>query len=170
MNETVTDKEAPAQCSEEQIADIIKAVSKWKNKRGSLIMALHEVQGMLSYIPWDAAKTVSRELEIPVARIYEVITFYNYFRLECPGKVIISVCDGTACHIKGSQKIIDEYSKLLGIGLSETTDDKVFHLQVVRCLGCCGLAPVVVVNGKTYGKTGPEQASHIIEEWRNNVG
>ncbi len=145
---------------------IVKSLAKWKNKRGSLIMALHEVQGALGYVPWDAAKVVSAELKVPVARIFEVLTFYNYFKLEAPGKYIVSVCDGTACHIKGADKLLKEFSKELDVNIGESTEDKLFHLQSVRCLGCCGLAPVVVVNGKTYGKVEVSAVADIVNEWR----
>ena len=143
-----------------------KAVKKWKDKRGSLIMALHEIQGMYGYIPWEHAKVVAEEMGVALARIYEVLTFYNFFKLESPGKYIISLCDGTACHIKGSSSVLQAFSDALKIKTGETTPDKLFHLQVVRCLGCCGLAPVVVVNGKTYGRVSPADVPAIIQEWR----
>lgn len=142
------------------------AVKKWKNKRGSLIMALHEIQGIFGYVPWESARTVSDEMNIPLARIYEVLTFYNYFKIESPGKYIVSVCDGTACHLKGSMNILKAYQEELGIGANETTSDRLFHLQIVRCMGCCGLGPVSVVNGKTYSSVTPGDVKNIIAEWR----
>ena len=148
------------------IEKTVNAVKKWKSKRGSLIMALHEIQGIFGYIPWDAARTVANEMNIPLARIYEVLTFYNYFKIEAPGKVIISICDGTACHIKGSLEILEAFKEELCISENESTPDRLFHLQVVRCLGCCGLAPVAVVNGKTYSKVTPGDVKNIIAEWR----
>ncbi len=148
------------------IDESINVVNKWKSKRGSLIMALHEIQGLFGYIPWDSARTVSEEMKIPLARIYEVLTFYNFFKLEAPGKIIVSVCDGTACHIKGSMSVLEAFKNELGIGENETTPDKMFHLQVVRCLGCCGLSPVAVVNGKTYSSVSVGDVKNIIAEWR----
>jgi NADH-quinone oxidoreductase subunit E len=147
-------------------AQTIEAVGKWKSKRGSLIMALHEIQGVFGYIPWASARTVADEMGVPLARIYEVLTFYNYFKIEKPGKNIISVCDGTACHLKGSQSVLKAYQDELGIGAGETTPDGLFHLQIVRCLGCCGLSPVSVVNGKTYSRVTPGDVKNIIAEWR----
>jgi NADH-quinone oxidoreductase subunit E len=144
-----------------------KAVKKWKDKRGALIMALHEIQGMYGYIPWKHAKVVAEEMGVALARIYEVLTFYNFFKLESPGKYIVSLCDGTACHIKGSTSVLQAFSDALKIKAGETTPDKLFHLQVVRCLGCCGLAPVVVVNGKTYGRVSVADVPAIIKEWRD---
>lgn len=145
-------------------------LKKWKGKRGALIMALHDVQGLYGYVPWDDAVIVAEELNVPVARIYEVLTFYNYFKTKSPGKIMISVCDGTACHIKGAEKLISAVENELGIKEGETTPDELFHLQVVRCLGCCGLAPVVVINGKTYGKVDPVMIPKMIKEWRETEG
>lgn len=146
--------------------DTRKMMVKWKSKRGSLIMALHEVQNAFGCVPWDAMEIVAAELQIPMAQIYSVLTFYNHFKLKAPGKVVISICDGTACHIKGGPAVIEAFKKNLGVQEGETTADGLFYIQIVRCLGCCGLAPVVVINGKTYGKVRPEQVPEIIAEWR----
>ena len=140
--------------------------SKWRKKRGSLIMALHEIQGVKGYIDWQDATDVSREMNIPLARIYEVLTFYNFFKLEAPGKAVISVCTGTACYLKGNDKVLEKFKSELGINEGESTADKMFHLQSVRCVGCCGLAPVCVVNGKTYGRVSPNDVRNILDEWR----
>lgn len=148
----------------------INAVRKWKNKRGSLIMALHDVQGVFGYVPWESAITVAKEMDVPLARIYEVLTFYNYFKIKSPGKYIISVCDGTACHLKGSMSILQAYENELGIKAGETTKDKMFHLQVVRCLGCCGLGSISTVNGKTYSSVTVGDVKNIIAEWKGKEG
>lgn len=144
------------------------AVKKWKKKRGSLIMALHEIQDIKGYVPWEDAREVAVGMGVPLARIYEVLTFYNYFKLEAPGKAVVSVCLGTACHLKGNDEVLKEFEKELGVSEGTSTEDKLFHLQSVRCVGCCGLAPVVVINGKTYGKVSPSNVRSMIEEWKNN--
>ena len=149
--------------------DTRKMLVKWKAKRGALIMALHEIQGAFGYVPWDAMEVVSEELKIPMAQIYSVLTFYNHFKLTAPGKVVISICDGTACHIKGGQSVIEAFEKELGVKAGVTTDDGLFYIQIVRCLGCCGLAPVVVVNGKTYGRVTSLDAPKIVAEWRETM-
>lgn len=143
-----------------------KLLTKWKSKRGALIMALHEVQGTFGYVPWEAMEITSKEMGIPMAQIYSVLTFYNYFKLKAPGKVIISACDGTACHIKGAPSVIEAFEKYLNLKNGESTTDGLFHLQIVRCLGCCGLAPVVVINGKTYGRVVATDVPRMISEWR----
>ena len=143
-----------------------QVAAKWRKKRGSLIMALHELQDIKGYVPWDDAMEMAKDMNVPLARIYEVLTFYNFFKLEAPGKAVISVCTGTACYLKGNDKTLEEFKKQLGIDEGESTPDKMFHLQCVRCVGCCGLAPVCVVNGKTYGRVTTGDVSNIIAEWR----
>ncbi len=140
--------------------------AKWRKKRGSLIMALHELQDVKGYVPWDDAMELAQAMNIPLARIYEVLTFYNFFKLDAPGKAVISVCTGTACYLKGNDKTLEEFKKQLGISEGESTPDRMFHLQCVRCVGCCGLAPVCVVNGKTYGRVTTGDVANILAEWR----
>jgi NADH-quinone oxidoreductase subunit E len=136
-----------------QIDDDVAAIAKrWKNKRGSLIMALHGLQDRYGYVPRDAAMSLGQEMDVPLARIYEVLTFYNYFRLESPGKHVVSVCMGTACYLKGAPALLERASDALGIAPGETTADREYHLQVVRCVGCCGLAPVATINEKLLAK------------------
>lgn len=146
--------------------DVVAAVRKWKNKRGSLIMVLHEIQNARGYVPRDVSLYLAEELQVPLARIYEALTFYHYFKLEAPGKAVISVCTGTACYLKGAPRLVDEFVKETGAEVGTSTKDKMFHLQCVRCVGCCGLAPVVIVNGKTYGKLTPADVPKIVHEWR----
>lgn len=139
---------------------------KWRKKRGSLIMALHEIQGAKGYVDWSDAVALAETMDVPLARIYEVLTFYNFFKLVAPGKAVISVCTGTACFLKGNDKVLEKFKQELNIKEGESTPDGLFHLQVVRCVGCCGLAPVCVVNSKTYGRMTPEQVPEILNEWR----
>jgi NADH-quinone oxidoreductase subunit E len=143
--------------------EVLQIANKWKKKRGSLIMALHDLQGRLGFVPRESAMRLGRAMGVPLARIYEVVTFYNYFKLEAPGKYIISVCTGTACHIKGSKNMLEGLERELKIHAGESTPDREYHLQAVRCLGCCGLAPVVTVNGKVYGKLDTMNACYVIE-------
>jgi NADH-quinone oxidoreductase subunit E len=131
-------------------ADVKAVIERWKDKRGNLIMILHDIQDRYGYVPREAALEVSRQSDTPLARIYEVLTFYNYFKLVPPGKHNISVCLGTACYLKGAAALIDEISRVLHVEEGQTTKDGLFHLQVVRCLGCCGLAPVITVDNKVY--------------------
>ena len=136
--------------------DVAVIAKRWKTKRGSLIMALHALQDRYGYVPRDAAMQLGEQMDVPLARIYEVLTFYNYFRLKSPGKTVVSVCLGTACYLKGAPQLLDEASRHLGIAAGQTSDDGEYHLQVVRCVGCCGLAPVATVNELLLAKVTPE--------------
>lgn len=145
---------------------ISELAEKWRDKKGSLIMVLHEIQNHYGYVPRDVSLELSKVLDIPLARIYEVITFYNYFKLEPPGKYTIAVCLGTACYLKGSPEIVDEVKTLLDIQEGGTTKDGLFHLDVVRCLGCCGLAPVMMINGQIYGKVKRNEVMGILSKYK----
>jgi NADH:ubiquinone oxidoreductase subunit E len=140
-----------------KVDDDVAAIAKrWKTKRGSLIMALHALQDRYGYVPRDAAMSLGEQMDVPLARIYEVLTFYNYFRLEAPGDKVVSVCLGTACYLKGAPALLEQASTALGVKAGETTANGEYHLQVVRCVGCCGLAPVVTVNEHLLAKVTPE--------------
>jgi NADH-quinone oxidoreductase subunit E len=149
-----------------KVPDISRTVKKWQNKRGSLIMALHEIQNRYGYVPRDVSLQLAQLMDVPLARIYEVVTFYNYFKLEAPGKYIISICMGTACYLKGTKDLLGVLKEELGIEEGQTSDDGLFHLQSVRCVGCCGLAPVMVVNGVTHSKVTADSIRKIIENCR----
>ncbi len=142
--------------------DVTAIAKRWKDKRGSLIMALHALQDRYGYVPREAAMNLGEQMNVPLARIYEVLTFYNYFRLKSPGKHVVSVCMGTACYLKGAPQLLRQASDALGIAPGETSEDGEYHLQVVRCVGCCGLAPVATVNAELLAKvTGESLAARL---------
>lgn len=151
--------------SQKDIGQIDTLVAKWKDKRGNLIMILHEIQNYFGYIPRNVAFSIAQKLDIPLARIYEVITFYNYFKLKPPGKHKISVCIGTACYLKGAPAILNEIKNTIHIEEGESTPDNMFHLEGVRCLGCCGLAPVMMIDNKIYGKVKKEDVIGILSTY-----
>jgi NADH-quinone oxidoreductase subunit E len=144
--------------------EVDEVVKPWLGKEGNLIMVLHQIEKRYGYMPREISFEVAKRLHIPLARIYEVITFYNYFKLEPPGKYLVSVCMGTACYLKGAREVLKAFEAVLGIKPGETTPDKLFHLQIVRCLGCCGLSPVVMIGQKVYSGVVPEGVPKIIEE------
>ncbi|HVS51521.1 MAG TPA: NAD(P)H-dependent oxidoreductase subunit E [Opitutaceae bacterium] len=131
--------------------DVQQHVARWRDEEGNLIMILHAIQNQHGYIPREVAMELSRELGVKLARIYEVITFYHYFKLQPPGAHNITVCNGTACYLKGSGELLNELRSQLGIAEGQTTADRQIHLDTVRCIGCCGMAPSVVIDGKTLG-------------------
>ncbi len=128
-------------------------------------MILHELQNYYGYVPRQASLQLSKMLGVPLARIYEVITFYNFFKLSPPGKHRISLCMGTACYLRGGAIILDEIKNILGVEEGQTTKDRLFHLDVVRCLGCCGLAPVVMIDNKVYGKVKKNEVADILSKY-----
>lgn len=158
----MTAQEVNKKITPELKKEICELASPWKNQDGNLIMILHEIQDKYGYVPREASLCLSEELKIPLAKIYEVLTFYHYFKLTPPGKNTIAVCMGTACYLKGAPALINELTNILKIGPDETTKDGLFHMQIVRCLGCCGLAPVLTVNGKVYGGVKPKDILDII--------
>lgn len=147
---------------------LLAFVTEWKEKPGNLIMILHRVQEEYGYIPREVAIEVSRLINVPLAKIYGVITFYHFFKLTKPGKYMISVCMGTACYLKGGNDLILEIERLIGLPVNGTTDDGEFSLQAVRCIGCCGLAPVLTINGEVFGKVTKDQMPGIIAKFKGN--
>lgn len=133
-----------------------KYVKRWNGAEGNLIMILHAIQEDEGYVPREWSIELAKELNTPLARIYEVLTFYHYFRQKPQGKHKIQVCMGTACHVKGGDKILEAVTKELNVQENETTADRQFSVDVVRCIGACGLAPAVVIDGETISRATPE--------------
>ena len=142
-------------------------IDEWKDKPGSLIMMLHRIQEEFSYIPREAAEKLSRSVGLPLAKIYGVITFYHFFKTTKPGKHRLAICLGTACYLKGAQDLIDESQAILNIKGEEVTDDGLFSIDEVRCLGCCGLAPVLMIGNEVFGKVTKDQLPEIIAKYRD---
>ncbi|MDR2808101.1 MAG: NAD(P)H-dependent oxidoreductase subunit E [Spirochaetaceae bacterium] len=145
--------------------ELIAFIDEWKTKPGSLIMILHKTQETFGYISRPSAEKLSYLTGIPLARIYGVITFYHFFKTTKPGKYKISVCLGTACYLKGGQDLIDEVRTILNIAEDEVTEDGLFSVDPVRCIGCCGLAPVMTIGSDTYGKLTKDQLPGIIAQY-----
>jgi NADH-quinone oxidoreductase subunit E len=144
---------------------LLAFIDQWKSRPGNLIMVLHKVQEEFGYIPRPIAIELGRVLDVPLAKIYGVVTFYHFFKLEKPGKHTIQVCMGTACYLKGGHDLILELENVLGIGVNQTTDDGQFSLEAVRCVGCCGLAPVMVIGEEVYGKLEPDGLPAILAKY-----
>lgn len=143
-----------------------KILSQFPKGRGNLIGILHEVQNHFSFLPEAELRYISKKIEIPITQIYSVANFYNRFSLTPKGKNEVCVCMGTACHVKGSEKIMNEMQEKLKIKKGETTDDLEFSLEEVRCIGACGLAPAVVVNEDTHGLVKPKMVGKIISKYK----
>ncbi len=142
-------------------------IEEWKDRPGNLIMILHKVQEEYKYVPREIAFEVARLLDVPLAKIYGVVTFYHFFKLEKPGENNLQVCMGTACYLQGAADLISELENLLDIGVGGTTPDGKFSIEAVRCVGCCGLAPVLVVDGEVYGKLTTEKLPEVLAHYNS---
>jgi NADH-quinone oxidoreductase subunit E len=141
-------------------------VEKYRGKKGATIPLLAEIQKSFGYLPEDALHFVAKALDMPAAELFGVATFYSMFRLEPEGKYVIRLCRGTACHVQGSALVGAQIQRYLGIPEGKTTEDGMFTLQYVACLGCCSLAPVMMVGDEVHGKLTPESAVTILETYR----
>lgn len=147
--------------------DMIKGIcARYKDEPSPLMLILSDVQKEYGYIPLEVQEVISGETGIPVSEIYGVVTFYSFFSLTPKGKYVIGCCIGTACYVKGGENVLNKFSELLGIKAGQTTEDGLFTLDGLRCIGACGIAPAISINGKVYPKVKLEQVSKIIEEYR----
>ncbi len=149
----------------DQVDKIKEICASFENKPGELINVLHKVQGTFGYLPAEVQEVVASELNIAVAKVYGVVTFYSFFTMVPKGIHPISVCTGTACYVRGAETVLEEFKKELKVEVGETTSDGKFSISCLRCVGACGLAPVVMVGEKTYGRVSPEMVKDIIEEY-----
>lgn len=151
------------------LKNIKPILEEYEGDQGSLIPILNEVQKSIGYLPVEAQEYISKELNIPLSKIYGVVTFYTQFSTEPKGDFVIHACDGTACHVRDSQDIIDTIKDELNLDdNTQTTDDGRFTLETVSCIGACGLAPVVTINEKVYGKLTPEKIREVIGEYKGS--
>lgn len=154
------------QLKQKEFAELKEYIDSVKNVQGILMQTLQKAQEIFGYLPLEVQKFISDETNIPLADIYGVVTFYTQFTIEEKGKHTIGVCLGTACYVKGSQEIIDKLADELDVKVGQTTEDKLFTLEATRCLGCCGLAPVMVVDEDVYGKVDSKKVPEIIAKYR----
>lgn len=152
--------------TEEQKKNFLQGLEKLKGVPGGLMPALQLAQEIYGYLPKEVQIMVAETLQIPLSEVYGVATFYSQFSLSPKGKYQIGVCLGTACYVKGSGDIYNKLVEILGIESGQVTADKKFSLDATRCVGCCGLAPVMTVNGEVYGKLKPEDVPAIIEKYK----
>lgn len=137
-----------------------------KDKQGALMSVLHETQEFLGYVPYEAQTFIAESMNIPVSEVYGVVTFYSRFTLNPVGKYNVGVCLGTACYVKGSDKILAEVEKKLNIKAGKTSSDGNYSINATRCIGACGLAPVMTVNEDVYGKLKPEEVDAILDKYK----
>ena len=147
----------------EKIVDIC---NEFNNQPGELINVLHKTQDYLGYLPAEVQELIAEQLHIPTAKVYGVVSFYSFFSMTPKGKHPISVCLGTACYVRGAEKVLDAFKKELNLEVGETTPDGMFSLTGLRCVGACGLAPVAMVGDKVYGRLAPAAVKDIVNEYR----
>ncbi|MGI5998596.1 MAG: NADH-quinone oxidoreductase subunit NuoE [Lutispora sp.] len=150
----------------EKMKKLDEIIESHKGQQGSLMPVLHETQELFGYLPEEAQKKISKELNIPMAEIYGVATFYSRFTLKPRGEHTIGVCLGTACYVKNAQLVFERLQKELNVKPGGTTEDNKFTLEATRCLGCCGLAPVMMIGEDVYGKLVPDDIPEILNKYR----
>lgn len=155
-----------AKLQEHAKKQIIEIVERYKNEPTPLMMILETIQSEYGYIPLEVQELVSELTRIPVAEIYGVVTFYSFFSLTPKGRFVVGVCLGTACYVKGSQQVMDKFVELLKIKPGETTADGLFTIDALRCIGACGIAPAITINGKVYPKMDVAKVLPIVNEYK----
>ena len=159
-----------AHLNEAAVKKITEICDRYANETTPLMMILSDIQTEYGYIPVEVQELVSEKTGISVAEIYGVVTFYSFFSLKPKGKYVIGCCLGTACYVKGAQQIIDKFSELLGIAPGGTSEDGLFTLDALRCIGACGIAPAVTINGKVYPKMQVSDVPGVVAEYKKLGG
>lgn len=155
-----------AKLAENAVKLIYEICDRYRDEQTPLMMILSDIQNEYGYIPLEVQEIVSRQTGISVAEIYGVVTFYSFFSLNPKGKYVIGCCLGTACYVKGAQQVIDKFSEILGIRPGQTTEDGLFTLDALRCIGACGIAPAVSISGTVYPKVSVSDVQNIVNEYR----
>ena len=150
----------------EKISQISDFIERYKHREGSLIQVLHVAQQIYGYLPMHVQRLIADGLDLPLSEVSGVVTFYSFFTTQPRGKHIIRVCLGTACYVRGSKKIIQRLEELLKVGVGDTTDDRLFSLEVARCIGACGLAPAMTIDEKVYKQVNAEKLDSILAQYR----
>ena len=153
-----------------QLKELDRFIDSLSDKEGKLVVVLHKAQDLIGYLPVPVQNHIANKLMVPSAKVYGVVTFYSYFNLTPKGKYKVSVCMGTACFVRTAQAVLDEFEKLMEVSPGATREDMMFSLDGVRCVGACGLAPVVTVNGKVYGRVTVDDVKKIVEEYVTEGG
>ncbi|MCW3786180.1 NADH-quinone oxidoreductase subunit NuoE family protein [Plebeiibacterium sediminum] len=157
---------AEIKLAESKVQELKEVCKKFNYDKSELINVLHAAQGIFGYLPAEVQEVVAEQLNVNIAHVYGVVTFYSFFTMTPKGEHPISICMGTACYVRGAEKVLDEFKRLLDVKVGETTPDGKFSVSSLRCVGACGLAPVVTVGEKVYGRVAPEDVKDILAEYK----
>lgn len=150
----------------ENFKKLQEVIDEYKEKKGALIPVLQKAQDIFGYLPLEVQKFIVKGMDVPLQRIYGIVTFYAQFSLEPKGEHTIGLCMGTACYVRGAQKVLEKVKEELGVDVGDTTKDLKFTLTATRCLGCCGLAPVMMIDDDVYGRLTPDRIPEILGKYR----
>ncbi len=165
MKEQVKQCACQSETEQEKLERISQVIEEFKDREGSLIQILHLAQGIYGYLPLHLQQFIAAKLKLPLSKIYGVATFYSFFALKPRGEYTIKVCLGTACYVRGGRKIVERLKDILGIEIGETTSDGKFTLEVMRCLGACGLAPAITINNEVLKQVNPDKLQSLLEKY-----
>lgn len=157
---------AANQLTEDKFQELENYIESMPSTKGELIRVLHKAQGIFGYLPQEVQRFVGKKMDVPTAKVFGVVSFYSYFTMEPKGEHDIAICLGTACYVRGAEKVLDAIKREVNIGVGETTADGKFSITALRCVGACGLAPVVMVGEKVYGRVTPDMIKGIIDKYR----
>lgn len=165
MNTQTKQCKCKKESEQEKYVRVSQIIDEYRGSEGSLIQILHMAQGIFGYLPMELQQFIAEKLSIPLSEVYGVATFYSFFTTKPRGENTIRVCLGTACYVRGGKKIVERLKEILAIGVGETTQDGKFTLEVMRCIGACGLAPAITINDKVYKQVNPDKLQSIIEKY-----
>jgi len=162
----VLEKVKVLEISPEQLNELEHILADFQGKSGMLIQALHAAQDLIGYLPPPVLRVVAKKLDVPLSEVYGVVTFYHFFSMKPRGKHVIQVCLGTACYVRGGQEILTQLQKELSLEIGEITEDGLYSLEVMRCAGACGLAPVVRIDNDVHKRVNPSQVTNILKNYQ----
>lgn len=165
MSQVIKKCECEEMSDEQKYELLNEVIEEYEKKESNLIQILHIAQAIFGFLPLDVQNFIAEKMDLPISKVSGVVTFYSYFSTEPKGEYTIKVCLGTACYVRGGKKILDKLKELLGIDVGETTEDLKYSLEVMRCLGACGLAPVISINDKVYKRVNPNKLQQILKSY-----
>lgn len=166
MSVTIEQCKCKEMTQDEKYRLLKEVIDNYEKKESNLIQILHMAQAIFGFLPIEVQKFIAKDMDVPLSKVSGVVTFYSFFSTKPRGEYVIRVCLGTACYVRGGKKIIEKLKEILGVDIGETTPDLKFSLEVMRCIGACGLAPAVSINDKVYKQVNPDKLQQIIGKYQ----